>query len=279
MRASLLFFVLISAAPAQARPPLEGKARWACFYGRILSEAAWKNMDLAILEAGAFQFPKSSGPIPIGYVSAGEANESRDFWPAIKDKPWVVEANPEWPGAHRVDFRSGEWKSLLLDSVIPGVLERGYKGVMLDTLDVAGYLESSAPARFAGNVRAAEDLILSIREKFPDILILTNNGLPLLDKVAGAVDGAVVEDLYTRCPAAQGPCTESPREQMLEKERLLRGFKDSQGKPVFVFIYARLGQHRSRLVREAVRRCLKNGFHPFIATPALDRLGVVAPRG
>lgn len=235
-------------------------------------------MDVAILESGAFQFPKSTGPIPIGYVSVGEANESRPFWPAVKDKPWVIEANPEWPGAHRVDFRSEEWRSLILQSVIPGVLEKGYKGIMLDTLDVAEYLESSAPARFSGNIRAAEDLILAMREKFPDMLILTNNGLPLLGRVGAAVDGAVVEDLYTRCPDKEGPCTASPSARTLERERLLREFKTSRGKPVFVFIYARLNQRRSKLVRDAVRRCLRNGFYPFIATPALDRLGVIAPR-
>lgn len=269
---------LMSASPAAPAPPrLAAAERWACFYGRILSSAAWNSLDLAILEPEAFTLPPSTGPVPLAYLSVGEANDSRGFWKDIAGKPWIVEANPEWPGAHRVDMRSEEWRRLIFDTMIPPMLAKGYKGVMLDTLDVAGYFESSAPARFPGSRAAAVDLILEMRLRHPDLIILPNNGLDILPRVEGAVDGVVVEDLYTHCPSGDGPCTATPASRRDEKEKVLIEFRRRTGKPVFVFIYSRLSERHDPFVTRAVKRALSHGFFPYISSIHLDRLGVVAP--
>lgn len=233
---------------------------------------------MAILEPEAFELPSSSGPLPLAYLSVGEANESRGFWKDIAGKPWVVEANPEWPGAHRVDMRDLDWRRLIFDTMLPPMLDKGYKGVMLDTLDVAGYLESSAPARFPGSRAAAADIILEMRRRHPDLVILPNNGLDILPQVEDAVDGVVVEDLYTHCPSGDGPCTATPSSRRDAKEKILVDFHRRTGKPVFVFVYARLSERRDLFVTRALRRALSRGFLPYVSSVHLDRLGVIAPK-
>ena len=57
---------------------------------------------------------------------------------------------------------------------------------------------------------------------------------------------------------------------------LLR-WKERTGKPVFVLLYSGLRERDSRPLRKAVRRCLKNGFFPYLALPSLMSLGRVAP--
>ncbi|MBI5208775.1 MAG: endo alpha-1,4 polygalactosaminidase [Elusimicrobia bacterium] len=262
---------------AADRPRLDGARRWACFYGRILSTAAWQSLDLAVVDPDSFSLPPASGPVRLAYVSAGEAHESRWWWASASSRSFIVEPNPGWPGAHRVDLRSDEWRKLLLDQVVPAALAKGYQGVMLDTIDTAGYLESKDKARFAGSVDAAVDLVRRLREDSPGAAILVNNALPLLERIGPMIDGVVVEDLYTRCPPKGGVCVPTPKAVSQAKERALEDFAVRTGKPVFVLLYSTLPERDERWIRAAVRRCLKNGFRPYLTSPSLTRMGRVFP--
>lgn len=268
---------LAPAAAAAERPSLGDARRWACFYGPMLSSQAWRSLNMAVLDPDAFASASEAGPAKLAYVSAGEANDYRWYWKDVSSAAYLVEANPDWRGDRRVDLRDPAWTGLLLDQVIPKALAKGYQGVMFDTLDAAEYLESSAPARFAGSVRAAGDFVLEARRRFPEALILLNNALALLDRVGDAVDGVVVEDLYTRCRPEPGPCGPTPGPDAAAKEAALRKFRARTGKPVFVLLYSRLKQVDARWVRRAAARCRGNGFIPYLSTPALDRIGVIAP--
>lgn len=231
-----------------------------------------------MLDPDNFKAPSSGGPLRLAYVSAGEADASRSFWPSVSTQTFIVESNPDWRGSHRVDLRSPKWRSLILKTVIPEALNKGYKGVMFDTLDVAEYYESSAPARFAGSMRAAASLVTDLRARHPGIVILVNNALALLDRIGDAIDGVVVEDLYTRCPPDhEAPCGPTPAAVAAKKEKTLLRFVRKTGKPVFVLMYARLDQRRESWLMAALRRARRNGFHPYLASPDLQRLGSIDP--
>lgn len=276
--AALVLGALAAAAPLRAEPPrLAGAQRWACFYGENISAEAWNGLELAVVDPDGFVRPSTAGPAALAYVSAGEADSRRWTWPLAKGKDFLVEPNPVWKGAHRVDMRSPEWRELVLETTVSSALAKGYAGVMLDTLDVAEYLESSAPVRFAGMKDAAARLVLDLRLRRPEALILVNNGLALLDAVSGAVDGLVVEDLYTRCHPEPGPCGPTPEEVTRAKEAVLKSFVAKTGKPVYVLLYSRLKDRDARWVRAAVKRARAAGFRPYLASPSLNRLGLVAP--
>lgn len=281
MSAAAALLALLAALPgsprAEGRPDLSQARRWACFYGASMSTRAWQGLDLALVDPDDFSRPAATGPVTAAYVSVGEANDGRWFWDRVEGKDYLLEPNPAWKGARRVDIRSPEWRQLLLDVVVASAAAKGYRGVMLDTIDVAEYFESSAPTRFAGSVDAAAGFVLELRRRYPGLVIILNNGLPLLDRVGTAIDGVLVEDLYTRCHLEPGPCGPTPSDVSRSKEAVLKRFRETTGKPVFVLLYSRVKDRRARWVRRAVERTRKAGFFPYLTSPSLDRLGVVDP--
>ena len=44
------------------------------------------------------------GTLPLGYLSVGEADRKKTYWRAVRDRPFLVEANPNWPDNVRVDI-------------------------------------------------------------------------------------------------------------------------------------------------------------------------------
>mgnify|MGYP001583829244 CR=1 FL=1 len=249
---------------------------WACFYGAHLSSAAWRSLELIIADPDNLRAPSEAGPLRLAYVSAGEADERRWFWPQVQGKDYLIEPNPDWAGAHRVDLRSPDWRALLISTVIPAALARGWQGVMLDTLDTAEYFESSAPARFPGSIEAAAGFVRDLRAAHPEIIIVVNNAFPVLERAEEAIDGVLVEDLYTRC-APDKACVRPPKDEARRREEYMKKFKARTGKPVLVIIYAQPGEMKSRLVADSVKRARKAGFSPYVGGPTLERLGLVRP--
>ena len=127
---------------------------WLCYYGQDREVLALSGYDLLILEADAL------GPVTkedkgdrmcLAYMSIGEISQSRWFWPLVRDKPWLLEENPDWPDARRIDPRSPEWSDLLVDTIAPALLAAGYDGFLLDNADIGEYLENRDPAAYAGS--------------------------------------------------------------------------------------------------------------------------------
>jgi uncharacterized protein (TIGR01370 family) len=266
LTAALLLAASLSAAETAPR-------RWAVFYGAELSREAQGGLELLVVDPDNFTAPKAKGPLKLAYVSAGEADERRWSWAKAKDKPYLVEPNPEWPGAHRVDMRDKDWRKLF-EATASSALAKGYQGVMLDTLDVAEYLESSAPARYRGAREAAISLVQGLRKSHPKAYIMVNNALPLLDALGPAIDGVLVEDLYTHCGPKDEACKPASHP---EKEKALDAFRKKTGKPVFVLLYARLRQREEGWLRAAAKRARARGYTVYLAGPTLERLGVVEP--
>lgn len=272
----ILISLSLAAALSAGAAPLPRTPRWACFYGAHISSAAWRSLDLIIADPDNLRTPAQAGPLRLAYVSAGEADERRWFWPEVRGKDFLIEANPQWAGAHRVDIRSSEWRALLISTVIPAALARGWQGVMLDTLDTSEYFESSAPARFSGSVEAAAGFVRELRAAHPGIVIVVNNAFPVLEKAEGAIDGVLVEDLYTRCAPGKA-CLRSPGSEAKPREEFLKKYTARTGKPVLAIVYAHPGEMKSRLVSDSVKRARKAGFSPYVGGPTLERLGSVDP--
>lgn len=253
----------------------ERPIRWLVFYGDTLSNRTLMNVDLAILEPDNIS-PSSLNnkrTLFFGYVSVGEVNTDRDYWPEVMDKKFIVEINPDWKGAWRVDIRSPEWQQLLLEKVIPEILQKGYQGIFLDTVDTAAYLEEKNREKFAGSKKAMVSFIRSIQKKFPDILILPNNALELLSDYGDIIYGVVVEDLYTHCDFAKRICTKTPLKNSLYREESLNFFRKHFKKPVFNILYGYSAN--KELIHYAVKRSEKKGYHWYLTNPNLTELGTI----
>src|SRR4029078_11009607 len=119
--------------------------------------------------------------IRLAYVSVGEADPRRPYWPEVRDQPFLVEQNPEGPDTVRVDIRSSRWQELLMCEEISRLMQRGFDGLMLDTIDTVPYLESKDPVRYAGSRQALREWLQRLRAAFPRAVLVANGSDALAD--------------------------------------------------------------------------------------------------
>lgn len=244
------------------------KVRWFVYYGAHLKEQDLSGIKLAILEPdhiSPHDFKKAKTQF-FGYLSVGEVSQTRPYWKRLQ----TLEPNPDWPGATRMDIRSEAWRHLILDEIIPSILDKGYQGVFLDTVDTAIYLEDRDQEKFIGSKRSLISLIRAMKERYPKMKILINNGLEILPHVADVIDGVVVEDLYTRHNFKTLMSEPTPQEVVNFKEPMLDDFKKNFHKPVYNILYGTALD--SELVHSAIKRSREKGYHWHLTTVNLDQI-------
>lgn len=246
---------------------------WICYYGTIPSRFTMQGIKLAILDPDNVpdvrRFAKQ-GTHCIGYVSLGEAEDYRFYWKDIKGSDFIIEENENWEGNYYIDPRSDEWKDMFINRLIPKVLNRGYDGLFLDTLDTAEYLEWKYPGRFAGSVNAMVGLVRAIRERYPDIIIVSNNGYPILYDIAPYIDVALVEDLYTTYDFDKKTYGLQDPAETEDNRRLLSDISRRFDIPILTLDYVQPGDsERKHMIEQRSRR---DGFYPYIADIDLKNL-------
>jgi uncharacterized protein (TIGR01370 family) len=208
----------------------------------------------------------------LAYLSLGEVNTGRAWWPEVQGRPWVVEANPDWPEARRVDVRAAEWRALLLERQIPALVARGFGGLFFDTVETPFYLEESDPVRFAGSAEALVTLVQEIRRRWPGLELWVNNSPRAVERLGGTVDALVVEGLTATWDfgARRSVATDSAWSCTLLEQ--LRGLQERfPGLEVRAIEYA-WGEENSALARRARGVAEREGWPVQVAPIGLDRL-------
>ncbi len=158
-----------------------------------LSQFEWVILEPAHVDREQLKIFKERGSVPISYLSLGEVNSKRAFRAQLP-KELYLDKNSAWE-SHVVDLSHPEWRTFILSMRIPELLQKGFQGIFLDTLD-SYKLSSLSKKQQAFQQQALEQLILSIRKKFPKLKIVLNRGFELLPKVGKHVDGLVAESLF-----------------------------------------------------------------------------------
>ena len=152
--------------------------------------------DILILEGEyKWSLPDHLKPKSFGYISVGELSSYRPFYSRFSGADWIVEANPDWPKSYRVDFRSEEWQSFLLNEWIPSLVEKGFGGLFFDTAETPLYLEDMWPTKYAGNQEALENFTAKVRKRYPKLKIIINNSLATVEVMGDKVDYLLLESL------------------------------------------------------------------------------------
>lgn len=257
----------------QAKSPT---LQWIVYYGDKLKTADLKNIDWAIVDQDIDPRPLRNGRTKfIAYVSVGEAEEYRDYWTKVKSSGALVEKNPNWQGAHLVDIRSKIWRDILEGHTLKKIIAKGFDGVFLDTIDTAIYLEDKDPKRYAGSKKALVDFVKSLKKKHPNLIVVPNNGLEVLERYAEDVDAVLVEDLYTHYDFEKKKSVATQSDIITEKEKLLDRFRTSQKKPVLNLLYETSVQ--TELAKFAVSRSGQKGYLWYLTTVDLMKIGTVNP--
>lgn len=256
--------------------PMGQAERFVVYYGEKAAPETLNRYSLVILDAG--RHPELAALKPyhtrLGYVSIGEAapHEAETLDPSL-----IVKANEDW-GSAMVDLRQPQWRARLLEQTIPAALEKGFDGLMLDTVDSAIHLEASEPERFAGMTEAAADLIRTIRARFPHAKLMLNRGFEVQPAVAGSVDMILAESILSRYDLESGKATFFPDDvyaHYVEKlHRLRRQYPHLR---VYSLDYWDMMDKKG--VAEIYRIQRSNGFTPYVTTPDLNTIHPEHPAG
>jgi len=234
----------------------------------------WGRWDMAILDPDHHPVIEIPGgmkkTVLIAYISIGEAESYRSYWEKIKGAPWIAGPNPNWKDNYYVDVRHADWKDLVLDRVIPEILQKGFDGLFLDTLDTAGYLEGVYPQSYPGARQAMTALVSDIRKAYPEALLISNNGFELLPELAPFLDGMLAEDIHGQADFERGGYRKVSPQDRQSKVAVLKPLMKRYGLAVFNIDYAD-GADR-RLFRRFQRQSRALGFKPYIAEKDLDRI-------
>ncbi len=267
--------VLFAPACARDSAGLRAVGSWALLYtgDDPAHFARLANFDLAVVDPDAF--PKISDlkthdVVTLAYLSVGEAESYRAYWPRIQGADWIVRENPNWKENFLVDVRAPQWRALLLDEIIPPILAKGFDGLLLDTLDTAPELEESDPVHYAGARAAMIELVRAIKTRYPKAYIVPNNGLALLEEMAPHIDGLMVEDLTHGYNFETKTYEPVPADLTREKLGALRRARALQEFPVFLVDYAKPGD--TAAIARTRRVAQENNLVPYVTTVELDRV-------
>jgi len=246
---------------------------WVCVYTQEVSARDVASFDVAVLDADAhpdLRPSKQANTLTLGYISLGEIASYRWFWNEVSNEPWLLDKNPNWD-SFMIDVREEAWHDFLLERIAPRILQKGFDGLFLDTIDTAEYLEKDHPTKKGpGAEKAMVKLIRKLRKRFPNTPIVANRGFSLLPEMASEIDGILAESIFTEIDFGNNTTfirTEASFEERLE---LLKNVQEKHKLVVFTLDYfhnkddARIGKiiELSRL----------HGFVPFISRKELDTI-------
>lgn len=247
---------------------------WVVFYGTDTAPESLRGYDVVVLDGGfqgRIDLLKDEKTSVLAYLSLGEVNTQRSYYGTAKDRGLLVAENPNWPGAWMVDVRDPRWQAMLVDEVAADLLGRGFDGLFLDTIDSALYLEETQPQKFAGMRKASITLITRLHERYPQARLLLNGGLPLAGPLKGKVDRLAIESTVTTWDFATGTARwRTPAERAEALQRLQQARKDNPALTIFTLDYWNPTDLAG--IRSIYRQQREQGFVPYVATLALDRV-------
>ena len=281
MRIGSLLFVIAAAlcalAPsvhsAERLARITNETPWLCYYGddrRVLDVPGYELLILESEGLGDLSPDDKAGRLCVAYMSVGEAESGRWYYPDIQDKPWVLDVNPDWPESRLVDVRSPEWRALIIDSVAAYIMAAGYDGFILDNVDTAEALLEEDDVVYDGADTAMAELIRGLRGKYPDAVIIANGGLDIVPAVADCIDAMMYEGTISTWhydgDGELGYGEIGPQDKAWLRPRLLR--VKNAGVPVLALEYVDPDDPTAK--KQVWEEVLRAGNNPCISVRELD---------
>lgn len=278
----------LSAQRRRSFQALKRVLHWGCQYQKVdLAAIAGSDLDLIVIDSSIDDISrrfvtrseceslkkKSDGArrIVLAYLSVGEADTKRWYWPERwrRSPPdWIGPENPKWLGSRSVQYWNSQWHDLVYkgnSSILDLILGAGFDGVFLDRVD--GYGDWGGDA---GAMDAMADLVANVaakaRARDPGFILMMQNAEALLLHVnlVAVIDAHNKESLLTGLSQAN---TRNRPEDVDWSLGYLRRLQEI-GVPTFATEYA----SDRGLRKEVQSRLTELGFIPFFATLGLDRL-------
>jgi uncharacterized protein (TIGR01370 family) len=260
---------LLAAAGVGAQP-----RSIAFHYGSAPPWDELKSFDLVVVDpdhARDVRARTSARSQVFAYVAVGEVAPSRGY---AKEIPadWKIGENTAW-GALVLDQAQPAWPAFLAERIVKPIVDAGYAGLFLDTLD-SFHLVAKDPASRARQEAGLAAAIMEIRRRYPQLKLIFNRGFEVLPQLHREAYAVAAESLYRSWDAGRstyGEVSAPDREWLLGQ---LNRVKNEYKLPVIAIDYVPPADRE--LARATARRILAHGFIPYVADPALETLGVSA---
>jgi cysteinyl-tRNA synthetase, unknown class len=202
--------------------------------------------------------PDGSRRIVLAYMSIGEAESYRWYWPQ-RSREWLGRENRRWRGNYAVRFWHPQWQAIIFDYA-DRIVDAGFDGVYLDRVDVFEELGHGEEM-----IAFVERIAARVKARREGFLVISQNGDALIpnERFRRAIDGFAREDLF------YGETTDGVRNdadsiaESIARLRLLA----AEGKPVFVVEYPK----SEAQAQTATREIAEQNFIGLLAQRALDR--------
>jgi cysteinyl-tRNA synthetase len=202
--------------------------------------------------------PDGSRRVVLAYVSIGEAESYRWYWPQ-RSSAWLGPENPQWPGNYSVRFWHPAWQAIILEYT-DRIVAAGFDGVYLDKVD-----EFEDMGHQDEMVEFVNRIAVRATSRQADFMIVSQNGDALIPdpKFRRAIDAFAREDLF------YGEETDGERNNAGSIRESIRRLKmlAAEGKPVFVVEYPR----NEDQAQTAWREIAEQDFIGLMARRELDR--------
>ena len=149
--------------------------------------------DLIVLEGAHFstddiaRLKEQNGKI-LGYISLGEVNEAAPHFLRLKDE--TLGKNKIW-NSYILDIGNEETVQALTE-IFEHNMDKGLDGMFLDNID--NYTQFGPTP---GKKPELIEFLKSIKEEYPDIYLLQNAGIPIVEDTSAFIDGIVKESIAT----------------------------------------------------------------------------------
>jgi cysteinyl-tRNA synthetase, unknown class len=167
------------------------------------TEFAFSRADVALMQ----RRPDGGRRVVIAYLSVGEAEDYRAYWPRawkldVSQRPdWIGTENPRWPGNFPVRYWHPAWPALLFgapDRYLDRIIDAGFDGVYLDRVDVYQEFLGERPTAAADMIAFVAALSAHARQRNPRFLTVVQNAEELTGNATlrAATDVFAKEDLF-----------------------------------------------------------------------------------
>lgn len=251
----------------------EGIKTFAVYYGSKADVADFKNFDLVVLDSSYTQIIqqlKQQSKTVLAYLSLGEVNRSRDYFDIVESEGVLLKPNPNWEGAYLVDVRKAAWQEFVITQLLPEILDKGFDGIFIDTLDSPLEEERANPQEFKGMVESSIKLIKAIRKKFPKIKIMLNRAYAIAPQVGGQINYLMGESIFHTYDFKSKKYIPVSEPLYVQQKDILQNFR-RRFPAVQIVTLDYCGENDKELRTQIYKQQRNNGFIPYVSTINLDK--------
>jgi uncharacterized protein (TIGR01370 family) len=234
-------------------------------YVKLMPEQV-QNYEMVIIEPDYYsrseiQALKATGTTIIAYITMGEVDRTRWYYPLLEERGFVG-VNKNWDSPY-LNLFDKPTRRIMMDKVLPEIMIKGVDGIFLDTIDaVAPYSERKEMAPLMG------EMILEMRERYPETIIIQNAGLFLLETTRPAIDAVLIEDIASGYDFENELYLVKSQEQYQQRTEMVNSISEQYDVPFFIVDFA----NSELALSEVSSRLDQLGFPYFISNIQLNKL-------